>query len=142
MTYRSASLLAIVAALGAACHNQPVYRLQPQCPAARDTFRIDVQAQGIAAVSGVVTNRDTGTPVSEALITLSPTDRRQLTDSLGRFALDSVRPGQYVVSIRRIGYARRNDNISVSTGSALALRLPLEPAYVERCPTVERVRVR
>jgi hypothetical protein len=122
--------------------SQPVYRLQPQCPTARDTFRVIVQPRATPAISGIVTNLDTGTPVSGAVVTLLPVNRGHSTDSLGRFAMDSVAPGDYVIATRGIGYEPRVDSLEVSTGSALTVRLPLEPVYLERCPTVERVRVR
>jgi hypothetical protein len=98
-----------------------------------------VQPRGTPAISGVVTDLDTGAPVAAAEITLFPTLRRKQGDSLGRFALDSVAPGRYLLRTLRIGYEPRRDSITVSSGSGLTVRLPLVPRYLDRCSTVERV---
>jgi hypothetical protein len=142
MTLRAHFVFAMLAVVGAGCHRQPVYRLEPVCPPPRDSFRVAVRPRELPVITGRVTNLDTGAPVSDAVVTISPNDRRQVTDSVGLFALDSLPPGQYVISIRRIGYVQRTDSIALSGSSAVEVRIPLEPSYVERCPTVERVPVR
>lgn len=125
-----------------ACTPQPRYELRPRCPPARDSFHLAAYPLDAPAIGGRVSDQDRGAPVAGAMITVFPGGRRQTSDSLGMFRFDSVAPGRYVLTTLRIGYARRTDSVEVPGGHVLDLRLPLEPQYPDRCPTVDRVRVR
>jgi hypothetical protein len=56
------------------------------------------------AIAGVV--RDSaGSPLVAADVTIRPADARTRTDSLGRFSFANLRPGEYAVRARFIGYS-------------------------------------
>ena len=50
-------------------------------------------------LQGVAVDSIHGTPLVNAIIQLSGTDRLAITDSLGRFLVDSVKPGSYKVEV-------------------------------------------
>jgi hypothetical protein len=50
-------------------------------------------------LQGVAVDSIHGTPLVDAVIQLSGTDRLAMTDSLGRFLVDSVKPGSYKVEV-------------------------------------------
>ena len=138
---RSNALALVVAvALAGRAHAQ-ANRLEPECPAARDSFRLYREALPRAAVAGEVTNRDTAEPLRNAFILLTPGDHRASTDSLGTFRIDHVPDGQYTVLIRYLGFAQYLDTLVVDAGVGTRLHVPLVPAYFHRCSTV-RVLVR
>lgn len=138
---RSVALGALAAlALVEPLHGQ-AYRLEPECPPARDSLRVVADARLPAAMAGEVTNRDTGRPLYYASVTLQPGDRRATTDSLGAFRISPTPEGRYTVRIRAIGFAEYSDTLTVSSAAGLRLHIPLVPQYFERCPTVRRVPV-
>jgi len=50
-------------------------------------------------LQGVAVDSIHGTPLVNAIIQLSGTDRMGITDSLGRFLVDSITPGSYKVEV-------------------------------------------
>jgi hypothetical protein len=117
------------------------YRLEPECPPARDSLRLAVDTRLASALAGEVTNRDTGRPIYYALITLQPGDQRATTDSLGAFRISPALEGRYTIRIRAIGFAEYSDTLAVNAGSGVRLHVPLVPQYADRCPTFRRVPV-
>jgi hypothetical protein len=78
------------------------------------------------AVSGVV--RDpTGEPVAAADVTLEGTAFRAQTVEDGRFVIDSVTEGTYVVVVERLGYRTARVEVRVPKDSAASVAVVLEP---------------
>jgi hypothetical protein len=117
------------------------YRLEPDCPPARDTFRLGADARRPASVSGEITSRDTGRPIQRAFVLLAPGNYRSSTDSVGVFRIDRVPEGRYTVMIRATGFAHYTDTLALRSSTGLALHVPLTPQYPDRCSTITRVRV-
>jgi hypothetical protein len=127
-------------AIGSRLNGQS-YRLEPECPPARDSLRIVTDARLSSMLTGEVTDRDTGRPVHSALVTLQPGDHQVATDSLGAFRLSPTHAGRSVIRIRAIGFAEYSDTLTVTSSAGLRVHVPLIPQYTDRCPTVRRVRV-
>ncbi len=138
-TFALGALAAI--ALVEPLHGQ-AHRLEPECPPARDSLRVVADLRLASALTGEVTNRDTGRPVYYALVTLHPGNRRVTTDSLGAFRISSASDGRYVFRIRAIGFAEYSDTLTVSSTTGMRLHIPLVPRYPDRCPTIRRIPVR
>src|SRR5262245_56065157 len=117
------------------------YRLEPECPPARGTLRIAADTQLPLSLLGEITNRDTGLALPFALVTLRPGGHQVTTDSFGAFRLPLPAAGRYTFRIRAIGFAEYSDTLTVSADAGVHLHVPLVPEYVDRCPTVRRVRV-
>jgi len=117
------------------------YRLEPECPPARDTLRIATDTQLPLSLLGEITNRDTGRPLPFALVTLRPSGNQVTTDSLGAFRLPLPAAGLYTFRIRAIGFTEYSDTLAVSADTGVRLHVPLVPQFFDRCPTVRRVRV-
>lgn len=60
-----------------------------------------------------VRDRLTGAALDAAVLRLASPVRRASTDARGDSRFDSLHPGQYVVTTRRIGYDARTDTVSV-----------------------------
>jgi hypothetical protein len=64
--------------------------------------------------------------VSEAQVSVIASDRRTLSDSLGRFSLD-LKPGKYMVSVSRPGYRTRLVSVTVPNDSGRRMTVWLTP---------------
>ena len=131
----------VAALLGVlACGPRYSERLQPVCPPPRDSLYVVARPQDPLRVLGRVTDRDTGRPLAGVQVTAGR-GRSTETDSAGGFRLDSLTSGRHTISFGRIGYEGRTEILEVSSRAGAQVRVPLVPQYVERCPTVDRVRV-
>lgn len=63
---------------------------------------VDIVAQPVSLVSvrGVLLDKATDTPVPRALVTIRGTQHRTLSDLDGRFLIDSLEAGEYVLEVR------------------------------------------
>jgi len=136
----NALALAVAVAIAGRVDAQ-THRLEPECPPARDSFRLSHDPLQQAAIAGEVTKRDTGRPLRNAFVLLTPGDHRATTDSLGAFRIADVPEGRYMVLIRHIGFEKYADTLLLGTRLGAHLHVPLVPAYLDRCPTVRRVPV-
>ena len=81
---------------------------------------------GAQVIRGSVTERDAGTPVAGALVSLDPAGtvgvsanpvRRVLSNARGEFTLVAPLPGRYRLSIRRIGMRPWIDDLTLSSSA-------------------------
>ena len=94
-----------------------------------------VAGQESGRVAGVVRAADTGEPVEGAAVRLAGADivvAETITGPGGAFVFNGIAPGEYVLGVRRIGFAAYSVPLEVgSDGSApLDVRLALDPVEV------------
>lgn len=58
-------------------------------------------------IEGMVTDTDSGNPISGANVIVSGTNLTTVTDSKGYFVITNVPPGEYTVSVEMVGYAAK-----------------------------------
>jgi len=75
-----------------------------------------------------------GKPVVGARIDLAPIPIGGVTDSLGRLAFRAVPPGTYDLSVRHIGFAPREDELSVLSDQNAELRIELTTQAIAVAP--------
>src|SRR6188472_3522424 len=68
-------------------------------PAPGSTGPLAAGSSTMGYLQGVAIDSIHGTPLINAMIQLSGTDRVGITDSLGRFLVDSITPGSYKVDV-------------------------------------------
>ena len=68
-------------------------------PAPGSTGPLAAGSSTMGYLQGVAVDSIHGTPLVNAIIQLSGTDRMGITDSLGRFLVDSITPGSYKVEV-------------------------------------------
>ena len=59
-------------------------------------------------VSGIISDSDNNSPISGVNVILKNTTMGAISDSLGRFVILNVAPGDYVVNVSMIGYAKHS----------------------------------
>jgi protocatechuate 3,4-dioxygenase beta subunit len=120
-------------AIDAADSGDPAFETQQ-----RDVRRKPAAGPATGAVSGVVIDQSAGMPVRRARVSVRAmegnVDRAVMTDDTGRFAMDGVSPGRYIVTATKPGYldafagGRRpgrgpGTSIAVAAGARAEVRL-------------------
>jgi len=90
----------------------------------------DLIAQQPGTVRGTVTRVDDGTPVHEALVSLTPDGPTAVTDRAGRFVLLRVTPGSYTLRVRWLSYRPHDEVIEIPPGGTVTVDVQLEPRPV------------
>ena len=121
------------------CARRYATHREPGCPAPRAHTQFAEDRSSSGVIAGAVRDRDTGRPIAEARVQVTPTSRSTTSDSAGAFSIGGLPSGQHVVSVLRIGYERRTDTVSIRARSVHA-QIALTPAYVDRCMEIVEVR--
>jgi hypothetical protein len=88
---------------------------------------------GTTGVTGTVLDIVTLEPVTAAQLALTylsdpkraATPRTKISEASGAFKVDSILPGKYLLTVRRIGYRPVSDTVLLSPDSALVVRAML-----------------
>lgn len=100
---------------------------------------------GDGALGGLIAwvrDRDTGQPLSNAVVALTPVGVQNLTGMDGGAVFGDLAPGRYEVRTTLLGYAARTDTVSLTPGHFLRLRIPLTTEAIELEPLVVEVESR
>ena len=84
-----------------------------------------------STVEGTVTDAATGRPVADVSVWLGGTAVRTLTDGDGRFALESVVPGDHGLLTDHLAYATRSDALTVPEGSVVNVQVGISQRPIE-----------
>ena len=89
------------------------------------------------SLSGFVFDALKGTPLPRAHILFVDTERGAATSATGRFALDALLPGEYLIQVSHMGYAVHQERVLILPGQhqelyfeLKTLPIPLPPAIV------------
>jgi Ca-activated chloride channel family protein len=95
---------------------------------------ISAEAKGPGAIEGTVYTLATGDPVQGAEITLAETGASTITDSLGRFRFDSVRPGKYTILVDHVDFVAVTQatgiTVEVMTRQTATIAIPLSTGLI------------
>lgn len=84
-------------------------------------------------------------PLSAARVIVDSIRRGASSDAAGRYAIDSLAPGRYVVRVLRVGYRPLRDTVVVTESAGVVWDMTLESDIMDRCPgfasVAERKRV-
>jgi iron complex outermembrane receptor protein len=90
---------------------------------------LQLSAQSTCAISGKVTNRNTGIPIEGAAVSIINVPVGELTDSLGIFSFCHLKDDNYTLLINYIGY--ETDTVYVKLHNDTLLDIHLKPLVVE-----------
>ena len=110
-----ASMILVVTAAHAAA---------PQASPANSTWR------------GRIADQATELPLAGASVEVSDVKARQVSDSTGRFAFTSVKPGKHQVVVRRLGYGELTDSILIQPDDTTETRFTLRAIPVSLAEVV------
>jgi hypothetical protein len=94
-----------------------------------------------AVLRGLVTNQDGGAPVAGAEVFLD-SSAMAVTDASGRFAVSGIRPAEYRLSVRAIGFQPFEVILNLPESMTYEVELPIHPgAMALEALTVEALRL-
>jgi hypothetical protein len=92
------------------------------------------EARGLATIDGVVSDTSLA-PLHAAFVSIVGTPLRVGTGPNGRFRITNIRPGHYLVIVKRVGYRPVSGVIDVPPSDTLRVAYTLEPV-APTLPTV------
>ena len=79
------------------------------------------------AITGTVTDANTGDAISDAEIVLGDTETKATTDEYGSFTIEEVEPGAYTLTVSADGYENTETEVDVAEdGANVAVELTPE----------------
>ena len=86
-------------------------------PVVYDTF---------CTISGTVIDLDTGNPIQQATVTLSPTGYNTYTGDDGHFEFLDLDARQYTVMVQKTGYVTNRKQVTTVAGGVVDINLTLQ----------------
>lgn len=72
-----------------------------------------------ATIHGTVHDASNGEPLSNAAVTLNPTNRTLQTGEDGNFVFEELDPGQYTISVQKEGYYVDRKSVTAISGETV-----------------------
>ena len=76
---------------------------------------------------GVVTDTNTGNPLGNVTITLSPGGTTKITGSDGLFEYTELTPQQYTITVQKSGYQTNRKNVTAVVGEKVQANITMTP---------------
>lgn len=78
-----------------------------------------------AKIHGTVTDYQTGLPLENASITLSPSGLSKLTDANGHYQFDELDSQQYTITAQKVGYQPNRKTVTAISGESQQVNIQL-----------------
>ncbi len=76
---------------------------------------------------GVVTDKQTGDPLNNVTVTLSPGGTTKITGSDGLFEFAELTPQQYTITVQKSGYETNRKTLSAVVGEKIEANITMTP---------------
>lgn len=86
-------------------------------PVTYDTF---------CTISGTVIDLETGDPVQQATVTITPIGYNTYTGSDGSFEFLDLDAGRYTIMVQKTGYVTNRKEVTAIAGSVVSIKLTLQ----------------
>jgi outer membrane receptor protein involved in Fe transport len=83
------------------------------------------------AVVGQVTDSASGSPIAGAVVTIGEARRTEVTDAGGRYRIDGLKAGTYIVRARYIGYRQTTVSVTFKSGEDVTMDFALAKSAQE-----------
>ncbi len=77
-------------------------------------------------ISGEVIDFDSGDPIPQATVTLSPTGKNTYTGLDGTFEFIDLDEHQYTVTVQKTGYITNRKTVTIVAGSVIPIKLTMQ----------------
>ena len=78
-----------------------------------------------ATLHGVVSDHETGEPIANANIVLSPGGKTKTSGTDGRYEFNDLDPQQYTITVQKTGYQTNRKSVTAVIGEAAEANIPL-----------------
>lgn len=83
--------------------------------------------ESFGTLYGVVTDSNTGNPLGNVSVTLSPGGVTKLTGSDGLFEYTELTPQQYTITVQKSGYQTNRKNVTAVVGEKVQANITMMP---------------
>lgn len=90
-----------------------------------DDGLIEVDTMG--TIAGSVVELNTGDPVQNATVTLSPSGKNTYTGSDGAFEFLDLDARQYTITVQKTGYETNRKQVTTAAGGVVEVKITLKP---------------
>ena len=92
---------------------------------------LSIHATETATITGTVSDASSRLPLAGVSITIDNTTRGVISDEVGEFTIAKLQPGEYGVSVSRVGYVVTRRKVHLDPGEVKRLQVMLEPTTLE-----------
>lgn len=78
-------------------------------------------------INGKVTEKDSGEPLVNATIIIQKIRKGTVTDEKGFYSLSDIKPGNYIIEVRFVGYQTSEKHVKIEEGKSLEINFILIP---------------
>lgn len=78
-----------------------------------------------ATLHGIVTDYETGTPLSNASVVLSPSSHTVQTGTDGRFTFNNLDAQPYTITVQKAGYQPNRKTVTTISGESMEVNIPM-----------------
>lgn len=86
----------------------------------------DIDYNVLGGISGEVIDLDSGKPIPQATVTLSPTGMNTYTGDDGTFEFVDLDERQYTVTVQKTGYITNRKTVTMIAGRVIPIKLTLQ----------------
>lgn len=86
----------------------------------------DIDYNVLGGISGEVIDLDTGNPIQQATVTLSPSGMNTYTGDDGTFEFVDLDERQYTVTVQKTGYITNRKTVTMIAGRVIPIKLTLQ----------------
>lgn len=83
-------------------------------------------------ISGTVIDVDSGEPISQATVTLTPTAKNTYTGLDGQFEFKELEAQQYTVTVQKTGYSSNRKTVNVIAGETVTVSLVMKKSNLKQ----------
>ena len=83
------------------------------------------------SISGTVSDSTNKSPLIGANVIISETSLGAATDSDGRYNINQIAPGDYIISVSYMGYKSYKKNITINNNENVTLDISLAPEAIK-----------
>lgn len=78
-----------------------------------------------STINGTVTDYETGAPLANTSILLSPGEITKITDSNGNFTFENLEAKQYNLTVQKSGYQPNRKIVTAVSGETITIQIPM-----------------
>jgi hypothetical protein len=105
-------------------------RIAPGSGVVQERILAEAAAHGLGDLGGELSDATTGEPIRQAVVQIVGLPLQAISDGNGRFRFEDVRPGNWVLEVRHLGYDVTSDPVEVPGGRDVFVRMRVEPQAI------------
>ena len=89
--------------------------------------RANINKPTVTGIKGTVKDAESGDPISECIVKITPGNGQKSTDQSGTFKFDELTAGEYTIVIEKNGYQKKTETVTIATGEMKDMDFIIKP---------------